>query len=322
MSKLVKTKAKTRAKSHVLAGMGIGALAGVIAQGLSDDNSKDPKSYLLPIAIGAAIGGVIGGSIKTVSAENNEPENIEKQIAGKGVVFLHCADKSTITPTYEDYVRRKLEYSNGFQYDTVKKALEIAQKTKLVQEYFQLFVDKKNALFFIENDFTVGGKNADITHFLKDENYVEYKIEKNLKYINNHINLMGSKYFLTIEVNLFPNNIRAKIINNEVIKYSEREQIAKLLIIIGHELFIHERHLEIIKLWRNGKYQEAVNKTMEYARLDGDVDHQRYMRNRQNTQTKMNQYLRELKTLAKAGKVEISYSDIVKAITDHDNNYK
>lgn len=40
-------------------------------------------------------------------------------------------------------VRRKLEYSNGFQYDTVKKALEIAQKTKLVQEYFQLFVDKK-----------------------------------------------------------------------------------------------------------------------------------------------------------------------------------
>lgn len=30
----------------------------------------------------------------------------------------------------------------------------------------------------------------------------------------------------------------------------------------------------------------------------------------------------ELKTLARTGKIEVSYSDIVKAITDHDNNYK
>jgi len=144
--------------------MGIGALVGLIAQGINNDNSKDPKSYLLPMAIGAAIGGVIGGSIKTASAENNEPENIEKQIAGKGVVFLHCADKSTITPTYEDYVRLKLEYSNGFQYDTVKKALEIAQKTKLVQEYFQLFVDKKNALFFIEKKTLAKAGKVEISY--------------------------------------------------------------------------------------------------------------------------------------------------------------
>ena len=144
MLNLVKTKAKERTKSRALAGMGIGAAASLLIQGLRG-NLNDGKSFWQSAAIGAAIGGFIGGSIKKAGANTYEPENIEKRIAGKGVVFVHCATDSKSDSTYEDISYTNRTYSYGFQYTTVQKAFEIAQKTKSVQEYFNLFDDKKNA---------------------------------------------------------------------------------------------------------------------------------------------------------------------------------
>ena len=323
MSNLSKTKKKV--KSHALAGMGIGAATGLFLYGLSKDNSKDPKSILLPIAVGAAIGGVIGGSIKSASAEKKEPVEIKKRIEGKGVVFVHCADKSTTTPTYEDPVRLKLEYSNGFQYDIVKKAFEIAQKTKSIQNVFKLFEDKENALFFIETDFLKGGLNGETTCFLKDKNTFKeilISLQNQQRFEQNKINPYDT-YFFTIEIRLYPNNTYTKIENNEMIKATQNEQIASLLVTIGHELFIHDKHLEAVKLWKNGKntanYKPSFTKALEDVGAYGSLDHRNYILGKK---TKMTQYLNELKNLAKINKLGIPYQVLINAINSHNKRYK
>ncbi len=314
-------------QSHVFPGIGLGALGGLVIQGFRSD-TVDKKTVCASVLLGGILGGVIGKlfdlSDETKSKSNKKErekktDDSMKKIIGKGVVYVHCADKSKSSVNYEDIIHRELEYTYGFQYATVKKALEIAQKTKSVQEVFNFFKDGKNSLIFIENDFTQGGLNANISSCLKDGAYIEYGIKDNYTKLKNKADSFMQKYFFNIEVKLFPKNGWSKIEGDKIIKYTTTEQIASLLVVIGHELFIHDSHFETAKLWKLGKYQESIAKAVEYRGINGYEDHKLYM---QKKKSKMTKYLTELKNLAYTGKLGIPYNEIVKAIKRHDDNYK
>ena len=114
-------------------------------------------------------------------------------------------------------------------------------------------------------------------------------------------------------------SIRVKLFPLEMENISEKKQIAKLAVVLGHELFIHSRHLEAVKLWELGKYTEALDKEMENPGFDGNIDHKLYM---QGQKTIMNQYIKELKNIAASSKLGISSYDIQTAVYEHDKPYK
>ncbi|MBQ5402845.1 MAG: hypothetical protein IIU11_00545 [Bacteroidales bacterium] len=312
-------------QSHVFPGIGLGALGGLVIQGFRID-TVDKKTVCASVLLGGILGGVIGKlfdlseeskpDVDNKKRRKKELENKQKIIAGKGIVCVHCADESNSSVNYEDIVRRDLVFTDGFKYDTVIKALEFAQKTKSIQNVFKLFDDKKNALIFVENDFTNGNLNATISSRLKNDKYIEYDISENLNILQQRSELSMQKYFYAVIIDLYPKNSWSKIVGKEFIKYTDDERIASLLVIIGHELFIHNSHIEALKLWKSRKYQDSISKSING---DGDKDHQQYVLKKK---TAMNDYLNELKELASKDELGVSYIEIVKAIKRHDDNYR
>ena len=76
-------------------------------------------------------------------------------------------------------------------------------------------------------------------------------------------------------------------------------------------------------LWKKGKdtanYKPAFEKALENVGAYGYLDHRNYILGKKR---KMTQYLYELKTLARANKLGVSYNALINAINRHDKVYK
>ena len=261
----------------------------------------------------AAIGGAVDLLLNATEAkaEPNKNTDINRNIDPhgflnrKGVNFLHVHCTNIKEATYEEQGSADFNFtSDKLEYKTLISAFELAKKTKSVQSVLKTFENNANALFFIESDISDREVYGTAESYPRDAKYSYSVTPKSQNTIvKNH-----STLYWVVRITIYP---------NELLKLSVKDQIAHLAVTIGHELFIHSKHIETVELWEQGKYSDAVLKALEDTGFNGNIDHKLYM---SGNKQRMNGYLKELRNAA--ANSNITVYNIDKAITEHNNNYK
>ena len=225
----------------------------------------------------------------------------------KGVNYIHAHCTNIKEATFEEASSTDFYLtSDRLESKTLVAAFELAKRTKLVQAAINAFENKANALFFIETDIKNRNVHGYIESYPRDAK-TSYTVTYNTKnwYVNNHSTL----YWI----------VRIVINPDELLTLSAKEQVAQLAVTIGHELFIHSKHIETVDLWNATHYLDAVMKSLEDTGEHGDIDHKLYL---QGKKPKMKQYLNELSSVASGAGMNLTAYDIKKAVNKHDQEYK
>ena len=293
--------------SYGLAG---GALSG-LTLGLTNSliNGDDvPKTMFKYVLLGT----LINGSLNIAKANAKPTQQIRGYIDPEGILnkrgikLAHSHYIILEKSSYGENGKMQRQLSTGFQYPIVVKALELAKKTKSVQNALKLFEDKKNSLLFMETDLEGYGYYGNIDGGMNNGNGIcDFTSRNNRGFLSKK-----SDYYFDVRVELFPLNTK---------NLSNKAQIATMAVTIGHELFVHSAHIEAVELWKNGQYSEAIGKEMIDRGFEGNIDHRLYM---QGKKPKMTQYLKELKSVAQTAGYGLTASDIQSAINSHDKTYK
>lgn len=290
--------------------LGNAAMGAILGSGNALVNkTKDFETAAKYAAIGGAadlllnVAEAKAEEFKPTKSKYTDPKNLLKRT---GVILAHGHYDIIRRSTYGENGLAQIELTENFQYKTMISAFELAQKTKTFKDTLTLFNNKTHSLVFMETDLTENGRYGTSECFMMSTtDEYNFTPRNNRGFLRN-----PSNYHFSIRVKLFP---------LEMENISEKKQIAKLAVVLGHELFIHSRHLEAVKLWELGKYTEALDKEMENPGFDGNIDHKLYM---QGQKTIMNQYIKELKNIAASSKLGISSYDIQTAVYEHDKPYK
>jgi hypothetical protein len=257
----------------------------------------------------AAIGGAADLLLNVTEAKAEEP--LKKKyidpnciLQRKGIIQSHGHYIILKNSSYGENGEAQIELSNNFQYQCMIDAFNLANKTKTFQNALKLFENKNHSLVFMECDLIDNGI------------YGSSECCMMSKYGEHNFTSYNKKCFLQ-RPELYHYSVRIKLFPLEMSDFTIKRRIVKLAVVLGHELFIHSRHLEAINLWQTQKFQESLDKEMEDSGFDGNIDHKNYM---QGHKTNMNQYLKELKSIAPS--IGIPLSEIQLAINEHDESYK
>ena len=172
-------------KKNFLPTLAFGALGGIISDYV---DSKVPNSYglaggaLSGITLGltnslingdnvprnmfkyAVIGTLINGTLNIAKANAKPIQQIkeyidpERILNKRGVKLAHSHYIILEQSSYGENGKAQKQLSTGFKYQNVIKALELAKKTKSVQNALKLFEDKKNSLIIMETDLEGYGR--------------------------------------------------------------------------------------------------------------------------------------------------------------------
>ncbi len=226
----------------------------------------------------------------------------------KGLNYLHAHASDIKEATFDEAGSMVTTFTaDHLITSSLQKAFLLARMTQEFQSVDKLFADHANALFFVEYDAINGrgvyGK-ADIS--LRKANEVVGYSPRNRTYCINHHNL----YYWAVTISIY------------VEEYSSlpiKQQIARMAVTIGHELFIHKK-IETVELWKATNYGEALD--MAFDRIGGDNDHKQYIQSKnKKTKQRMDLYLEQLQSAASKANVGVSAYDIRTAISEHDKEY-
>lgn len=237
----------------------------------------------------------------------NRPIDPYGYLNRKGVNYIHARCTNIKEATFDEAGSADFNLtSDRLESKTLVAAFDLAKRTKSVQAAINTFENKANALFFIETDIKNRNVHGYVESYPRDAK-TSYTVTYNTKnwYVNNHSTL----YWV----------VRIVINPDELLTLSEKEQVARLAVTIGHELFIHSKHIETVDLWNGAHYFDAVMKSLEDTGENGDIDHKLYI---QGKKPKMKQYLNELSLVASGAGMNLTAYDIKKAVTKHDQEYK